>query len=287
MRYQIVHQIEYNYDRTVFLEPHILRLRSRCDSTQSVQFFSLKIVPEPRGISQIVDLDGNSIVKIWFRDATDSLQITATTEVETYRDNPFNYILDRGATKIPIDYSISLLAKLQPYLGSSQIDPAIFTLAQEISHTVKGETSAFLTQLNQQLYENCQYQIRIDGDPLPPGITWKQKSGSCRDVAVLFMEACRAVGLAARFVSGYQEGDPDQEERHLHAWVEVYLPGGGWCGYDPTQGLAVADRHIAVVASPSPTDTTPVSGFLRDTSAKAQMQFKILLESLSELDSAN
>jgi transglutaminase-like putative cysteine protease len=84
--------------------------------------------------------------------------------------------------------------------------------------------------------------------------------GSCRDFTVLFMEACRAVGLAARFVSGYEEGDSTVLERDLHAWAEVYIPGGGWRGFDPTHGLAVADRHVALVASAFPQFTAPVTG---------------------------
>ncbi|MFM7576061.1 MAG: transglutaminase-like domain-containing protein, partial [Microcystaceae cyanobacterium] len=92
------------------------------------------------------------------------------------------------------------------------------------------------------------------------GITWRNKRGSCRDLTILFMEVCRTMGLAARFVSGYQEGDQATEDWELHAWAEVYLPGGGWRGYDPTHGLAVSDRHIALVASPNPQDCAPVTG---------------------------
>jgi len=207
-------------------------------------------------------LDGNAIAKLWFQVATEHLKIQVTTTVETHRNNPFDYLLEPWAKSLPIDYSSSLLCQLLPYRQSYEMgsDSAIAQLAQEIYQEVDGETIPFLMTLNQRLYETCEYIIRETGDPWPAGITLRQKRGSCRDVAVLFMEVCRAVGLASRFVSGYQEGDPDQENRDLHAWAEVYLPGGGWRGYDPTQGLAVADCHIALVASALPNYTTPVSG---------------------------
>jgi transglutaminase-like putative cysteine protease len=103
-----------------------------------------------------------------------------------------------------------------------------------------------------------------------------QKSGSCRDFAVLFMAACQAVGLAARFVSGYQEGDEAQEARELHAWPEVYIPGGGWRGFDPTHGLAVCDRHVPLAAAAHPANAAPVSGKLKPGClATTQLNYQI------------
>lgn len=263
MLYHIVHNTIYNYQQTVFLRPHTIRLIPRSDAEQKVHKFSLKIDPEPLGICYNSDLEGNVILQTWFNEPTNFLQIKVTSEVETLRKNPFDYLLEPFALNLPIDYSASLLTQLWPYLQRQypgNIDPIAAQLAQEILVASYYQTTAFLSKLNQQIYENCQYVIRETGDPLPAGITWKEKSGSCRDFAVLFMEVCRAVGLPARFVSGYQEGDPDQVERDLHAWVEVYLPGAGWRGYDPTHGLAVSDRHIPLVASIFPNYTTPISG---------------------------
>ena len=262
MLYHICHTTTYNYSQAVFLRPHIVRLRPRCDSWQTLHSFSLKVEPEPVQISEFTDLDGNAIAKLWFKVATEHLKIQVTSTVETHRDNPFDYLLEPEAMKLPIDYLNSLLVQIQPYRQSYGlvVDPAIAQFAQDIYQEVNGKTDVFLSILNQRLYETCEIIIRETGDPLPPGVTLRKKQGSCRDLAVLFMEICRCVGLAARFVSGYQEGDPDQEHYHLHAWVEVYLPGGGWRGYDPIQGLVVADRHVALVASVLPEYTTPVLG---------------------------
>ncbi len=98
---------------------------------------------------------------------------------------------------------------------------------------------------------------------------------ACRDVAVLFMEPCRQLGIGARFVSGHQEGDPQAGERELHAWADVYLPGGGWRGYDPTLGLAVADRHVALAVSAFPKNAAPVTGSYRGTGATSTLETEI------------
>lgn len=263
MLYHIVHITEYSYQQAVSLRPHTIRLIPRSDAEQKVHQFSVEIGPKPTGICFNSDLEGNVVLQAWFNEPTNFLRVEVSSQIETLRKNPFDYLLEPFALKLPIDYSTSLLMQLSPYLQREYlgtIDPIVYQLAQEILVASDYQTSIFLNKLNQQIYDNCQYLIRETGDPLPAGITWKEKSGSCRDFAILFMEVCRAVGLAARYVSGYQEGDPDQIERDLHAWVEVYLPGAGWRGYDPTHGLAVSDRHIPLVASIFPNYTVPISG---------------------------
>jgi transglutaminase-like putative cysteine protease len=274
MRYEISHTTIYTYDRSVLLHPHVLRLRPRSDSWQNLQAFSLAIDPEPVGISHISDLDGNNLVQFWFTETTQTLKVRVTSEIETFQTNPFNYQLQPWATRVPIDYPSSLKTRLQPYFQTHNptSDAVALELAQDIHHQVGGQTLAFLSTLNQWIYANCEHTIREEGEPWPAGVTWRQKRGSCRDFVVLFMEVCRAIGLAARFVSGYQEGDLDSEERHLHAWAEVYLPGAGWRGYDPTHGLAVADRHVSLVASTHPQDTAPLTGAFTPASAQSLME---------------
>lgn len=207
------------------------------------------------------DLDGCAI-QVCFQNSTQQLTVEARSVVETHRLNPYNFLLAPWATQLPIDYASSLATQLQPYLQPSgqAFDPTIVQLAQEVYQKVEGNTLLFLSALNQQIYSTFEYVLREEGNPLLPGITWQQQRGSCRDMAVLFMEVCRVVGLATRFVSGYQEGDLEKENHDLHAWVEVYLPGGGWQGYDPTLGLAVADRHVTLVANAFASYTTPVAG---------------------------
>ncbi|MBF2077919.1 MAG: transglutaminase family protein [Synechococcales cyanobacterium T60_A2020_003] len=282
MRYQITHQTAYIYSEPVALAPHMLRLRPRSDANQQLHRFDLSIEPAPVGQSAMIDLDGNSIHKVWFSDTPVSeLLITTVSEVETLCTNPFAYLLDPWAVNLPPAYSDSPPLGLQPYLAGylskipGAIDPVAAQLAQEVWYEVSGNTVAFLSTLNQRIYEHCGYTIRETGGPFPPGVTWTKKSGSCRDVSVLFMEACRAMGLAARFVSGYQEGDVDTNDRHLHAWAEVYLPGAGWRGFDPTHGLAVSDRHIALVACPHPQDAAPITGTLLKGGVRSQMTYTL------------
>ena len=284
MYYRIFHTTTYTYQQPVALDPHVIRLRSRCDGCQTLRDFSLQIEPEPTGLYQLIDLEGNSLIRVWFREPVAQLQVKVTSEVETHCTNPFNFLLEPWATKLPIDYPASLLGNLQPYFQNyglpAVVDSGVALLAAEVHQAIAGDTVSFLTELNQRIHHTCEYNVRDTGNPLPAGLTWQQKRGSCRDLAVLFMAACRAVNLAARFVSGYQEGDPDQQERDLHAWAEVYLPGAGWRGYDPTNGVSVSDRHIALVAGALPAQAAPISGKFRGSGVESEIQYQVSIQIL-------
>ncbi|NJR48768.1 MAG: transglutaminase family protein [Leptolyngbyaceae cyanobacterium CSU_1_3] len=289
MLYQISHTTTYTYTQPVTLQPHVVRLRPRSDGWQTLQLFTIAVTPEPLSQSSITDLDGNALIKLWFpQDLTDFLEVQVQSQVATHQSNPFNFLMEPWATKLPIDYPASLLCQLQPYLVgqglkyATSVDPVALQLAQDLHHATQSNTLSFLSELNQRIYTTCKYMIRDNGSPLPPALTWSEKQGSCRDFAVLFVEVCRAIGLAARFVSGYQEGDLDCNDRHLHAWAEVYLPGAGWRGYDPTHGLAVSDRHIALVASAASNYASPISGtFKQKIGVEATMKYHLQIQSLT------
>ncbi|XGB43171.1 MAG: transglutaminase family protein [Nodosilinea sp. LVE1205-7] len=231
MRYQICHRTHYAYQEPVTLQSHVLRLRPRSDAGQQVLSFTLKVDPEPLRQADLVETDGNQTMRLWFAPApTRCLTVEVQSEVITNRANPFDYLAEPWAVHLPIDYPIALATSLKPYLQAADklaLAPLIIDLAEDILHAVEGNVGFFLTTLNQRIYETCQYRARTTGPPWPPGITWGKKAGSCRDFTVLFMAVCRAVGLAARFVSGYEEGDSRIPDRDLHAWAEVYIPGGG------------------------------------------------------------
>ncbi len=269
MRYRIRHLSHYRYQQPVTLRNHTVRLRPRSDGAQRLIAFDLAVTPRPTLQTAITDTDGNTVDGLWFAPApTDELTIVTSAEVETYRANPFDYLTEPWAATLPIDYPTTLRTVLLPYLSPAHdpIAPGVIDLAQAIAHRVEGNVGYFLTALLAQIYETCEYTTRPTGYPWPAGVTWANRRGSCRDFAVVFMEACRAMGLAARFVSGYEEGDRTVVDRDLHAWAEVYLPGGGWRGFDPTHGLTVADRHIALVASPFATQTLPINGTTQEGS---------------------
>jgi transglutaminase-like putative cysteine protease len=286
MQFQITHCTTYTYSQPIRLHPHVVRLRPRSDASQTLQQFSLDVTPHPLGTSDVLDLEGNTIVQLWFAEVeTTHLDIHVVSQVETLCTNPFNYQLDTWAVTLPIDYPAAIAAQLKPYLGGESLfpigrDATVMQLALELYQATEGNSISFLTALNQRIYETCQYILRETGDPLPAGLTWQQKAGTCRDFAVLFMEACRCVGLAARFVSGYQQGDPDTTDFHLHAWAEAYLPGAGWRGYDPTHGLAVADGHVALAASSLPFQAAPVAGSFRPSQATSKIDYRLLIQAL-------
>lgn len=269
MYFSICHQLIYRYSEPVCLLPHWVRLRPRCDLGQRLVQSSLEVSPPAQHQTNCVDLEGNALIQLTFDAPTTQLTIMATSQVETLRDNPFAFLLEPWATQLPLDYPSSLRSQLSPYLDGP-LDPEAVRLGQDLAIATDHNVLNFLAQLNQTLYAECSYQLRETGAPWPPGVTWRKKSGSCRDVAVLFMAVCRAMGLAARFVSGYQAGDTDTEHRHLHAWAEVYLPGAGWRGYDPTHGLAVTAGHVALVATVDPAYGAAVSGGFRPQGGGSQ-----------------
>lgn len=283
MRYSLTHSTTYTYGQAVVLSPHTFRLKPRTDPFQVLESYQLQILPTPTGISEVVDAVGNPMTCTWWSEqTTPELTVTAQSTVLTPCENPFLYILEPWAVQFPLDYPRSLFNSLFHYLDESAQpfgnSGTVTELAQELAAKANYNTTAFLALLNQTIYQHCQYQLRLTGTANPPHQTWQLKLGSCRDFVVLFMAACRAVGLAARFVSGYEQGDPEHE-KHLHAWVEVYLPGAGWRGYDPTLGLVVCDRHIALCAHVLPEYTAPVAGAHRPvTTTSMTTHVEIIVE---------
>ena len=268
MRYKIKHATEYQYSQAVRLQPHTLLLCPRSDGAQQLEQFELQVEPSPEQQTYFLDINGNTCIKLSFATELLALKITTTSEVLTRRENPFDYLSEPWALTFPIDYPSGLAAQLSPYLAvppGQGIDsanmPSVMEMAQSILQQSSSNVGQFLTQLAQSIQSRCDYQQRLEGEALAPAVTLSQGSGTCRDFAVLFVAICRAVGIAARFVSGYQEGDPEGAH-DLHAWAEAYVPGGGWRGFDPTLGLAVGDRHITLATAVDPKQAGPVIGKL-------------------------
>ena len=284
MFFTVTHTTTYSFSRPVFLEPHAIRLRPRSDGSQRLIRFELTLEPRPAGLSECLDLDGNCVVHAWFDGLAESLQVKTRCEVETLRRNAFDYIVSPpSANRLPLEYPTDLRLPLRPYCSRDGSDKPVRQFANSIADEVDRQTLPFLTALNRRVFEMCKVVTREEGGPQAPGATLTQQRGACRDLAVLFIDACRALGLGARFVSGYQQGDPDQERRDLHAWAEVYLPGGGWRAYDPTHGLAVADRHVAVAAGIHPALAAPIIGTFRGTGVTSHMQADIEISVCREL----
>ena len=273
MRFSVRQTTTYRYSIPVFLEPHTIRLRPRSDPSHRELSWEMAIEPEPVRIGWALDAEGNSVAYAWFNDLQASLHITSSFTLATHRNNAFDFLWIDDSDRLGFHYQEH--ANLTRFLHPS---PSPGALTTEILAIAGGGTANFLNLLNQRINQSFKVVIRETGHARSPEETLSLGEGACRDLTVLFVSCCRDAGLAARFVSGYQAGDPDTEERHLHAWAEVYLPGGGWRGFDPTLGLAVTDQHIAVATAPSAAGAAPISGSFRGTGATAELETLIHLE---------
>jgi transglutaminase-like putative cysteine protease len=273
MRISVVHSTVYRYQKPVHPEPHTFRLRPRDDAAQRLVRFALEISPSPAGRNECLDQDGNVVTEAWFNGPLTELAVRSSFEVETRRENPFDYLPHVPAAAYPEP----LRSALAPYLEAENPAGPVSGFAAAIAAAEGRGTLPFLTALNQHMFETFRHVTRDDGPAYPPEITLSAGEGTCRDLAVLFCSACRTMGIAARFVSGYEREAALQERADMHAWAEVYLPGGGWRGYDPSQGLAVATSHVAVAAAADPRLAAPISGLYRGD-ARSEMQFTISME---------
>ena len=263
MLFEIAHRTRYHYDQAVYLEPFTVRLRPRCDAAQSLRSYAIDVTPLPSGIAHCVGLDGNNTETIWFSGMHHDLVIDVHTQVETHHGDTFDFLVtDPAALNLPLKYDPHLAGLLARYLVRDSDDSGAAAYAREIMQAAKQETIPFLSLLAESIPKRHEYLMREDGDPWTPAETMNQGRGSCRDFAVLFIDLCRSVGIAARFVSGYCIVDAAAGS-DMHAWAEVYLPGAGWRGFDPSRGLSISDDYIAVAAGQSPREAAPTSGSFR------------------------
>ena len=277
MHFTIRHHSHYRYSQPVRLSPQRLRFHPRDDGAQRVIEHQLNITPTPLGRNEHIDLEGNRVTQVWFEEETDYFDIELTMQVETLRHNAFDFILEQESTILPINHEHDVTCA-RAYLERIETDDAVTAFAAELSLAVERDTLRFLDQLNRQLFADFSHIHRDTGAPQSPAHTLQSRRGACRDLAVLFVDCCRAEGIAARFASGYQKGDLQSERRHLHAWPEVYLPGGGWRGFDPTHGAPVADSHVTIAAAAHPRDTMPVTGSFYGEGATSKFDFSLKIQ---------
>ncbi len=277
MRISLEHSTIYRYDAPVFLEPQLIRLRPRVDGSQRLLHYALRITPPPDGSTEYLDQDGNVATHAWFSGAFLELEVHSSFEVETLRENPFDYVLPSSHLfNLPLVYDKPLAAALAPYLVPG--DPeSVRKFAASLAADNGWRTLDFLNALTATLYERSTHVVRDEGAPQTPEETLSTWSGSCRDLAVLFCAVCRHVGIPARFVSGYECWKGFVGQAHMHAWAEVYLDGGGWRGYDPSRGLAISTAHVAVAAAADSQLAAPVAGTFRGR-GKAEMEFQIAMQ---------
>ncbi|MDA8110827.1 MAG: transglutaminase family protein [Nitrospiraceae bacterium] len=266
MLFSLTHEIGFTFEDPVYFEPIFLRMRPRTDATQALLSFRLESSPSPERIDRISDLDGNDLDRLWFRGSQKTLVLRTMSRVRTFRSNPFDFLFhDSRAGTLPLSYPPRFLSLLSPYLApekSTGRGPLFGKFLTHLKEASRMETLPFLIALARHIPEVLTAQIREEGPPRSPEETLEEGSGSCRDFALLAMEACRSLNIAARFTSGYHLPTVPPSPS-LHGWAEVYLPEVGWRGLDPSEGILTADRHIALVSSADPVQTLPTEGSYR------------------------
>lgn len=260
-RFEIAHRTRFTYSAPVSLDDMVVRLQPRTSFDQRLVHFTIECDPRPARHTHCLDLHGNIRHWFWFERSHTDLTITTRSTVDCLCDNPFDFIVvDPGVERLPARYAEPVRYAAAHYRQRAQPHPAVDAITRQLTRQNDGQTLSFLWDLAQYIQSNVTHVVRPNGAAYSPTQTLEKGEGACRDTAVLFIDACRAAGLAARFVSGYAWDAVDDDQRELHAWAEVYLPGAGWRGYDPTSGLAVSDRHVAIAASPTASYAAPTAG---------------------------
>ncbi|MCP5411775.1 MAG: transglutaminase family protein [Alphaproteobacteria bacterium] len=268
------HVTRYRYDRRIALGPQTIRLRPAPHARAHIVSYALKIEPEPHFLNWQQDPQSNWQARVVFPEKTDHFTVSVDLTVEMRVINPFDFFLEPEAEQFPFAYSAELQAELEPYLRTQgklgkKFDAYLASIARD-----KQPTTSFIFDLNARLSHDISYLIRMEPGIQTPEETLEKKSGSCRDSAWLLVNLMRRLGLAARFASGYLiqlkpdvksldgPSGTDVDFTDLHAWCEVYLPGAGWVGLDPTSGLFAGEGHIPLACTANPAHAAPISGAL-------------------------
>ncbi|MEO1563563.1 MAG: transglutaminase family protein [Pseudomonadota bacterium] len=265
------HRTIYSYDRLVTLAPHVVRLRPAPHARTPIQSYALKIAPSEHFINWQQDAFSNWQARLVFPERARKLEVTVDLVADMVAINPFDFFLEDNAQEVPFQYDQALLRDLLPYLRRVRPTPELEAFA-EGAPPMKGTTNDWLVEINNYVANAIEYTIRMEPGVQTPTETIQKALGSCRDSAWLLVALLRRAGLAARFVSGYLiqltadqkpiEGPagPTEDFTDLHAWTEVYLPGAGWVGMDPTSGLFAGEGHIPLAATPEPSSAAPITG---------------------------
>lgn len=262
-RYKIIHQTQYDFSASVQLLPHTLRLRPREGHDQRIESSSLDISPNA-SLRWHRDVESNSVCIASFNSKVKQLNIQSDIIIQKYDLSPHDFLLESYAVEYPFNYSVEDRILLAPYMEQIQyIDqPMVNNWVRMFwpqGNTI--QTFDLLLKLNQNIYQSIVYCKREEEGVQSADTTLQNKSGSCRDSANLFMSAARKLGFATRFVSGYIYSNTDiAQAGSTHAWAEVFLPGAGWKGFDPTMGSIAGPEHIAVAVSRRPEAVPPISG---------------------------
>ncbi len=280
------HVTHYRYDREVALGPQIVRLRPAPHSRTRVLGYSLKVEPGKHFINWQQDPQGNYLARLVFPEKTRELKVEVDLVVEMAVFNPFDFFLEPYAEQAPFAYTADEQRELAPYLSRQPATPLFAKYLAAVDLTPRASVD-FLVALNQRISRDIRYLIRMEPGVQTPEQSLELGSGSCRDSAWLLVQLLRHIGLAARFVSGYLiqltadqkalDGPSGTEVdfTDLHAWCEVYLPGAGWIGLDPTSGLFAGEGHVPLACSPEPSSAAPISGAVDECECEFSHEMRI------------
>ncbi|GAB3737847.1 transglutaminase family protein [Spirosoma lituiforme] len=265
-RIAIHHHTQYDYDRMVSLSPHLIRLRPVAHSRATIESYLLTIQPANHIVHWQQDPFGNFIARVDFWEPMQSMSIDVDIIASLEPTNPFDFLLDTHAISFPFEYEAQQKKDLAPYLEATEQGTQYDQWLQTIDRTTQN-TIDFLIGLNRRIFQDIAYTTRMEPGVQTAEETLNRAIGSCRDSGWLLVQTLRRFGLAARFVSGYlaqvvPEGPSELKENSLalHAWAEVFIPGAGWIGLDPTSGMLATEGHIALACTSEPTGAAPVTG---------------------------
>ncbi|MGE0405119.1 MAG: transglutaminase family protein, partial [Candidatus Korobacteraceae bacterium] len=271
IRVALNHKTRYRYAKSVWLSPHVVRLRPAPHCRTPIHSYSLKVTPAEHFLNWQQDPYSNLLARLVFPKKTSEFVVEVDLIAELTVINPFDFFLEKYAEEFPFRYDAVLLKELHPYLETSTPGPLLQELVREVRRSTI-RTNDFLVELNQTLQRRVRYLIRMEPGIQTPEETLRLQSGSCRDSAWLQVQLLRNLGLAARFVSGYLiqlapdvksldgPSGPEKDFTDLHAWTEVFLPGAGWVGLDATSGLLADEGHIPLACSANPVSAAAITG---------------------------
>lgn len=261
-RYKIIHRTYYNYSANVTLGAHNLLLRPREDYELRIESFTLKTTPEA-SVLWHRDVEGNSVAIASFDLPTNQLLIESEVIIQQFNEDPLDFLVSNYAIAYPFRYREDEQILLSPYMELPEQE-TINAVHEWISNFWKPnetiQTYTLLQRIAEYIYQTLLYKVREEPGVQSATQTLSYGTGSCRDFALLFMEAVRCLGLASRFVSGYLYAPLMSEIGSTHAWAEVYLPGAGWKGFDPSIGKIAGSDHIAVAVARLAEAVPPIAG---------------------------